>query len=79
MVLEPWTSLIGVGRVNEIHQEVITRYGGDQNPFPKEGCIEKSLGAAWNAELYTAGDAGKPGLCFAACLLFYLAKKSLLY
>lgn len=70
----PWASLITVDRILDLHRESISRYGGDRTPSPKDGCLEKSLGAAWNAELYAETGDGIPGLCFAGCLFFYLAK-----
>lgn len=70
----PWVRLVSVEDVLDLHAEAIARYGGDPSPSAKDGCIEKSLGAAWSAELYAGSDDGIPGLCFAGCLLFYLAK-----
>ncbi len=74
MSLMPWSRLIDGDTVLELHQESIARYGGDSTPTAKDGCIDKSLGAAWNAELYMANEDALQGLCFAGCLLFYLAK-----
>jgi death-on-curing protein len=69
---EPWAYLISVEVLFELHASSIKRYGGDPAPTPREGCLEGSLGAAWNAELYTASDNIVQGLCFAGCLLYYL-------
>jgi death on curing protein len=68
----PWTSLISVEAICELHTEGIQRFGGNPTPIPEYGCIEGSLGAAWNAELYASSDNAVPGLCFSGCLLYYL-------
>jgi len=41
-----------------------------------KGCIDRSIAAAWNAELYLDNPDATKGLCFASCLLFYLAKNN---
>jgi death-on-curing protein len=69
---EPWAQLISAEVIWDLHAENIRRYGGDPTPTPLQGCVERSLGAAWNAELYTASDNAVRGLCFAGCLLYYL-------
>ena len=74
MSAEPWDGLVSLASIVELHGEAISRYGGDGTPTPHDGCVEKSLGAAWNAELYAGPDGGVPGLCFAGCLLYYLIK-----
>jgi len=68
---EPWSHLITRDTIQEIHDECIVRFGGDGTPNAKDGCVEGSLGAAWNAELYT-DEAESGGLCFAGCLFYYL-------
>ena len=73
-MLGSWARLINEEKVTHLHEEAILRYGGDQTPGAKEGCLERSIGAAVNAELYTASEEAISGLCFAGCLLFYLAK-----
>jgi death-on-curing protein len=70
---EPWATRITVDDILALHQEGILRYGGDYSP-PASGCIERSLGAAYNAELYTQTEDSRMGLCFAGCLLFYLTQ-----
>jgi death on curing protein len=73
----PWTRLISADQIIDLHSDLIKRYGGDPTPSVdsvKDGCIERSLGAAWTAELYVGAEDSIPGLCFAGCLLFYLAK-----
>ena len=70
----PWARLINAEKILELHAEAIQRYGGDPSPSEKDGCVDRSLGAAWNAELYAGAADGVPGLCFAGCLLFYLVK-----
>ena len=74
MSLAPWSQLISMDTVLELQQEGISRYGGINTANPKDGCVERSLGAAWNAELYMANEDALQGLLFAGCLLFYLAK-----
>ncbi len=74
MNAEPWSHLIRRDTVQDIHDEAIARFGGDATPDAKQGCIDGSIGAAWNAELYTGDDASSGGLCFAGCLLYYLVK-----
>lgn len=71
--MQPWDHLITYDGVLGLHSELINRFGGDATPSPKTGCVEGSLGAAWNAELYQENEGGQEGLCFAGCLLFYLA------
>ena len=72
---QPWTRLIDSEKVFSLHGEAISRYGGEASQHEKDGCLDKSLGAAWNAELYTAQPENSlDGLCFAGCLMFYLAK-----
>jgi death-on-curing protein len=69
---EPWAHLISFAVVFELQAESIRRFGADATPTPREGCLEGSLGAAWNAELYAASENAIQGLCFAGCLLYYL-------
>jgi death on curing protein len=71
---QPWGHLVSLEEVLELHAECIVRFGGDATPTPKEGCVEGSLGAAWNAELYAGAEDSTEGLCFAGCVLFYLVK-----
>jgi death on curing protein len=71
---EPWSHLITHVAIQQIHDDTIVRFGGDNTPQPKQGCVEGSMGAAWNAELYTDDDSSSGGLCFAGCLLYYLVK-----
>ncbi|MBV9760921.1 MAG: Fic family protein [Acidobacteriaceae bacterium] len=71
---QPWSHLITLNSVVDMHRESIARFGGDPFPEPVPGCVESSLGAAWNAELYAAKPGSVPGLCFAGCLLFYLIR-----
>jgi death-on-curing protein len=70
---EPWNRLITVDDILELYEEGIRRYGGDFSQ-PTAGCVEGSLGAAYNAELYAQSEDSKCGLCFAGCLLFYLTQ-----
>lgn len=55
------------------NREVIERYGGAQTNRPAEGCLEKSIAAAYNAELY-AGNEDAVGLCFIGALMFFVTK-----
>jgi death on curing protein len=70
----PWSHLITQTVIQEIHDENIVLFGGDPTPDAKQGCVDSSLGAAWNAELYSQEDSSPSGLCFAGCLLYYLVK-----
>jgi death-on-curing protein len=69
-----WARLINEEQIHELHAESILRYGGDTTAVAKDGCLERSVGAAVNAELYSTEEGALKGLCFAGCLLFYLAK-----
>jgi death-on-curing protein len=75
MSAEPWAHLISIEAILKIHTECIARFGGDTTEIAKEGCLERSAGAAFNAESYLENPEAEPGLCFAGCLLFYLIKK----
>jgi len=68
----PYEGLITIQAVLDLHHECIHRYGGNTASEPSKGCIEASLGNAWQAECYTASDDAVKGLTFAGCLLFYL-------
>ena len=70
---QPWESYVSKETVLELHDWCISTWGGDKSPTPKEGCVEGSIGAAINAELYSGVESDTTGLCFAGCLLFYLA------
>ena len=72
-IRDPWSELVSEEDVLDLHAEAIRLHGGDGSP-PHAGCVDRSLGAAWTAEGYSETDNSKPGLCFAACLLFYLVK-----
>ncbi|MBF6567980.1 MAG: Fic family protein [Candidatus Binataceae bacterium] len=76
MSAQPWTAFISVEAVVQIHKDCVARFGGDRTESPQRGCVERSLGAAWNAELYSEDTDSVHGLCFAGCLLFYLAKNN---
>jgi death-on-curing protein len=70
----PWKHLISTEAILQIHSDCIARFGGDSTVTAKEGCVESSTGAAWNAELYLENADAEFGLCFAGCLLYYLIK-----
>lgn len=74
MTVQPWSNLITISQISEIHAECITRFGGDSTSDAIEGCVEGSVGNAWNAELYQENTDALRGLCFAGCLFFYLVK-----
>lgn len=71
----PWSKLLTIERVDELHAEVLSKYGGLGNPAV-DGCVERSLAAAWTAEGYVTQDdeTAQPGLVFAGHVLFYIAK-----
>jgi death-on-curing protein len=71
---QPWSQILTAEEVIEIHERCIERWGGDSSPDPSSGCLDRSLGAAWTAEMYTENDDAMSGLCFAGCVLFYLVK-----
>jgi death-on-curing protein len=68
---EPWVNLITVDDILDLHGEGIKRHGGDLST-PQEGCLERSLGAAWSLEVYGSPDDAIPCLSFCAGLLYYL-------
>lgn len=70
---EPWEHLITVDDIARLNAEGIERYGGLLGP-PKDGCVESSVGAAYQAESYIADEDTVPGLVFCGYLLFYLLK-----
>ena len=72
----PWQAWTSVDRVLEIHSRALGEHGGLAGPSDSEQCVEGSLGAAYNAELYLEGKKHvKAGLPFAAYALVYLARK----
>ena len=70
---EPWTKLISIDSIIDLHSEGISKYGGDHSP-PHEGCLERSVGAAWSLEVYGTPYGSLPSLSFCAGLLYYLVK-----
>jgi death-on-curing protein len=67
-------AFVEVGDVLQLHEAVISEYGGKQSSVPKAGCVEGSIGNAVTAAMYVAED-GEPDLLVAvAYLLVYLAK-----
>jgi death-on-curing protein len=70
---EPWSNLVAQDTLIDLHEESIARYKGEFSP-PQRGCLERSLGAAWNLELYTAPEGARRCLNFCSGLLFYLIK-----
>ncbi|MGB8773102.1 MAG: Fic family protein [Terriglobales bacterium] len=75
--LQPWTQWITTEELHGLYAEGIHRFGGTGSPS-KEGCVDGSLGAAFNAELYTMpefeSETAVSGLVFAGYLLFYLVQ-----
>jgi death-on-curing protein len=62
-------------RIIHLHEEAIKRWGG-RNGIREDGCLERSLGGAETAEYYAGKGDGTFGLCYAAALLYYLARNS---
>jgi death-on-curing protein len=75
---QPWEDFISYETVGLLYAEGIKRWGGAGSD-PTAGCIDAALGAAFNAEIYSADDEDQQGLVaglvFAGYLLFYLATK----
>jgi death-on-curing protein len=72
-----WRDLISIDMINSLHRRGIQKYETGTPTPPSVGCVERSVGGAWNAELYTApidSPTYLPGLVFAGHLLLYLAK-----
>lgn len=70
----PWDELLPIATVYELYSRGIKEYGGDPSD-PKPGCVDGSLGAAWNAESYSdPGATNVRGLVFSGYLLFYLSQ-----
>lgn len=55
------------------NREVIERYGGISTVQPAEGCLDRSIFAAYHAEQY-AGNEDSQGLCFIGALMFFITK-----
>ncbi len=68
---EPWLNLITVDGILDLHAEGIQKHGGDLSK-PQEGCLERSLGAAWYLHLYATPEGGLPYLSFCGGVLYYL-------
>ena len=77
MTLQPWTQWITSEELHSLYAEGIVRYGGTGSKS-KNGCVDGSLGAAYNAELYSMpefnSETAVSGLVFAGYLLFYLTQ-----
>ena len=78
---QPWSRWITVEQIQFLHKQGLDRYGGLAIiPITATGCIEGSLGAAYNAELYAMpeieGETIISGLVFCGHLLFYLITKN---
>lgn len=75
---EPWSDWISHETIRSLYLDGINRYGGFASD-PQPGCVEASLGAAYNAELYSKPEPEDEGtiggLVFAGYLLFYLTTK----
>lgn len=76
-LLQPWTQWITSEIIHFLYGEGIKRHGGTGSPS-KNGCVDGSLGAAYNAELYSMPEVDSEtivtGLVFAGYLLFYLTQ-----
>jgi death on curing protein len=77
--LKPWLCWISEEEIGSLYRRGIELHGGlVSNPI--SGCIERALGAAYNAEAYSTPDEEEEddntirGLTFAGYLLFYLAR-----
>lgn len=70
----PWDDVITTAKVLELYDECMKR-GGLSSP-PSDGCVEGSLGNAWQAELYRQDEKEgvRLGLLFAVYLYYYLNK-----
>ncbi len=66
----PWTLLNSVELV-AMHDRAIVQYGGLAG-LAQPKCPNKTIAAAWSAELYA--EASTPGLNFAGHLLFYFSR-----
>jgi len=74
---EPWAQWISIETVFQLHRQGIEAHGGGGRGVPDVDCVQRSLGAAYNAEIYNPVEGvGLHGLCFAGCLLFYLSNNS---
>jgi death-on-curing protein len=72
----PWSGLITIERLLELHQVALAKYGGREGPTGPEACVDAAVGAAWSAELYTTGKKHRTGgLPFGAYLMFYVARR----
>ncbi|WP_248358966.1 type II toxin-antitoxin system death-on-curing family toxin [Anaeromyxobacter oryzae] len=60
-------------RLEDLHEASLQKHGGDPGTL-KVGCVNASLGAAWNAQAYLGEDDSTQKLLFAAHLLYYLAR-----
>ena|SRR5437762_1838915 len=80
MTIEPWTDWITATQIKSLHDEGIRQHGGKNSSPPEKGCLERSLGAAYNAELYSMPEVESEtiisGLCFCGYLLFYLIQNN---
>ena len=63
--------ILSVDRVVALHREGIDKYGGQAGP-PKAGCVDGSVGNAYQAALYMSDDDALDPLHYAAHVLFYL-------
>ncbi len=68
----PWEGVITTAKVLDIYDDCMTR--GGLSSAPTQGCVEGSLGNAWQAELYRQDEGIRLGLLFAVYLYFYLNK-----
>ena len=57
-----------------LHGDAIVEWGGDADPIPTGGCVERSIASAKAAAMYMANDGPPDPLVAAAHLLLYLAK-----
>jgi prophage maintenance system killer protein len=77
---EPWSDWITATQIESLHAQGLREHGGKNGSPPEKGCLERSLGAAYNAELYSMPEMDAEtvisGLCFCGYLLFYLIQNN---
>jgi|SRR4051794_20070744 len=70
--MNPWEQWISKKQVFELHAEGIQRYKGGDQKVLHQGCVEQSLGNAYNAAVFSCESEEDYLLTFCGYLLFYL-------
>jgi death on curing protein len=70
--MRPWEQWISEAEVYKQHAEGIRRHKQGDEKILKEGCVEQSLGGAYNAAAYSCEQESDYLLTFCGYLLFYL-------